>query len=223
MGTLRRLKAYFGMIPADEIDDYDAYEVDGYEGDYRRGYRHRPDYLDDEDEYEPYRGRRPPEPASPPERGYREYPQVDRSRRPVVSAASMPPAADTPVHGALAMEPRRDPAPRQRPVTAPQQPSAVQQTSYPIGRIVTLHPSSYHEARAIGEHYRDGNPVIMNLTELDDADARRLVDFAAGLAFALRGSMDKVTNKVFLISPPNQDPTAEDKRRIAEGGLFTRT
>jgi cell division inhibitor SepF len=122
------------------------------------------------------------------------------------------------VQGALAVEPRRDPAPRPRPAEA--QPAT---TGYPMGRIVTLHPTSFAEARSIGEHYRDGTPVIMNLTELDDADARRLVDFAAGLAFAMRGSMDKVTNKVFLISPPNQDPTAEDKRRIAEGGLLNRT
>ena len=91
-----------------------------------------------------------------------------------------------------------------------------------LARITTLHPRTYNEARTIGEHFRDGTPVIMNLTELDDADARRLVDFAAGLAFAMRGSMDKVTNKVFLISPPNVDPSAEDKRRIAEGGLLIR-
>jgi cell division inhibitor SepF len=76
------------------------------------------------------------------------------------------------------------------------------------------------EARTIGERYRDGAPVIMNLTGLTDADATRLVDFAAGLAFALRGSIDKVTNKVFLISPPDVDVTAEDRRRLAEGGYF---
>jgi cell division inhibitor SepF len=64
--------------------------------------------------------------------------------------------------------------------------------------------------------------VIMNLTEMADADARRLVDFAAGLAFALRGAMDKVTNKVFLISPPNVDVSAEDRRRLAEGGFASR-
>jgi cell division inhibitor SepF len=91
-----------------------------------------------------------------------------------------------------------------------------------MGRIVTVHPTGFADARTIGEHYRDGTPVIINLTELEDADARRLVDFAAGLVFAMRGSMDKVTNKVFLISPPNQDPTPEDKRRIAEGGLLNR-
>jgi cell division inhibitor SepF len=63
----------------------------------------------------------------------------------------------------------------------------------------------------------------MNLTEMEDADAKRLVDFAAGLAFALRGSIDKVTNKVFLLSPPNIDVTAEDRRRLAEGGFLNRS
>jgi cell division inhibitor SepF len=91
---------------------------------------------------------------------------------------------------------------------------------HPLARIVTLHPHSYNEARPIGERYREGNPVIMNLTAMEDRDAKRLVDFAAGLAFALRGSIDKVTNKVFLLSPPNLDVSAEDRRRIAEGRYF---
>jgi cell division inhibitor SepF len=87
-------------------------------------------------------------------------------------------------------------------------------------RIVTLHPYSYNEARPIGERYREGNPVIMNLTAMEDRDAKRLVDFAAGLAFALRGSIDKITNKVFLLSPSNVHVSAEDRRRIAEGHAF---
>jgi cell division inhibitor SepF len=87
-------------------------------------------------------------------------------------------------------------------------------------RITTLHPTSYNEARAIGEHFRDGFPVIMNLTEMDEPDAKRLVDFAAGLAFGMRGSMERVTNRVFLLSPPNIQVSAEDKARIAEGGFF---
>ncbi len=65
------------------------------------------------------------------------------------------------------------------------------------------------------------HPVIINLTGMSDADARRLVDFSAGLAFAMRGDIDKITNKVFLISPPDIDVTAEDRRRIAEGGFFS--
>ncbi|MBM7804780.1 cell division inhibitor SepF [Geodermatophilus bullaregiensis] len=87
-------------------------------------------------------------------------------------------------------------------------------------RITTLHPKTYNEARAIGEAFRDGSPVIMNLTELDHADARRLVDFAAGLIFGLRGSIEPVTAKVFLLSPQDVDVTAEDKAKIREGGFF---
>jgi cell division inhibitor SepF len=89
--------------------------------------------------------------------------------------------------------------------------------------ITTLHLTSYSEARTIGEHFRDGFPVIMNLTEMDEPDAKRLVDFAAGLAFGMRGSMERVTNRVFLLSPPNIQVSAEDKARIAEGGFIDRT
>ena len=92
-----------------------------------------------------------------------------------------------------------------------------------LARITTLHPRTYNEARTIGEHFRDGTPVIMNLTEMVDSDAKRLVDFAAGLVFATRGSIERVTNKVFLLSPPNVTVAAEDKQRIAEGGFFNQS
>jgi cell division inhibitor SepF len=90
-------------------------------------------------------------------------------------------------------------------------------------RITTLHPQRYDDARTIGEHFRDGTPVIMNLSEMGDPDAKRLVDFAAGLVFGLRGSIERVTQKVFLLSPANVDVTAEDKARIAEGGFFNQS
>jgi cell division inhibitor SepF len=90
-------------------------------------------------------------------------------------------------------------------------------------RITTLHPRTYNEARTIGEHFRDGTPVIMNLTDMDDVDAKRLVDFAAGLVFGLHGTIERVTQKVFLLSPANVDVTAEDKARIAEGGFFNQS
>jgi len=92
-----------------------------------------------------------------------------------------------------------------------------------LSRITTLHPSTYNEARAVGEQYRDGTPVIMNLSEMNDADAKRLVDFAAGLIFATRGSIERVTNKVFLLSPEHVQVTDEDKARIAEGGFFNQS
>ena len=92
-----------------------------------------------------------------------------------------------------------------------------------LARITTLHPRTYNEARTIGEHFREGTPVIMNLTEMVDSDAKRLVDFAAGLIFGLHGSIERVTNKVFLLSPANVQVTAEDKARIAERGFFNQS
>ena len=91
-----------------------------------------------------------------------------------------------------------------------------------MSRIITVHPRTYNEARTIGEHFRDGVPVIMNLTDMEDVDAKRLVDFAAGLIFGVRGSIERVTSKVFLLSPPNVNVTAEDKERIA-GGFFNQS
>ncbi len=92
-----------------------------------------------------------------------------------------------------------------------------------LSRITTLHPRTYNEARTIGEHFREGIPVIMNLSEMDDNDAKRLVDFSAGLVFATRGTIERVTSKVFLLSPPNVSVAAEDKQRIAEGGFFNQS
>jgi cell division inhibitor SepF len=106
------------------------------------------------------------------------------------------------------------------PVAAAAEPAPAVPQPY---RITTVHPKTYNEARQIGERFREGGPVIMNLTELDDADAKRLVDFAAGLIFGLRGSIERVTAKVFLLSPRDVDVTAEDKARIREGGFLNQS
>jgi cell division inhibitor SepF len=125
--------------------------------------------------------------------------------------------------------PRTDEPARPAPVaniSERRRPAPTQSSSQPLGtvaelsRITTLHPRTYNEARTIGENFREGVPVIMNLSEMDDSDAKRLVDFAAGLVFAVRGTIERVTAKVFLLSPPNVTVAAEDKQRIAENGAF---
>src|SRR6516165_3769106 len=136
---------------------------------------------------------------------YESYEEYDEYEAPE-EAIEAPPAR--PDYGGYASDHRVEPDP-------PQQ--------VELARITTLHPRTYNEARTIGEHFREGTPVIMNLTEMVDSDARRLVDFAAGLIFGLRGSIDKVTNKVFLLSPANVEVTAEDKARIAERGFFNQS
>jgi cell division inhibitor SepF len=93
----------------------------------------------------------------------------------------------------------------------------------PFDRITTIHPRTYNEAKQIGESFRENTPVIMNLSDMDDSDAKRLVDFAAGLVFGLRGTIERVTNKVFLLSPVDVTVTAEDKARMAESGFFNQS
>ncbi|QPK94432.1 cell division protein SepF [Actinomyces sp. zg-332] len=70
-----------------------------------------------------------------------------------------------------------------------------------ISRIVTIHPNNYADARKVGEAFRENVPVIMNLSHMNDADAKRMVDFSSGLIFGLRGSIERITNRVFLLSP----------------------
>jgi cell division inhibitor SepF len=92
-----------------------------------------------------------------------------------------------------------------------------------LSRITTLHPTTYNDARAVGEAFRAGVPVIMNLSEMDDSDAKRLVDFAAGLIFAVHGSIDRVTAKVFLLCPPNVVVAQEERQKMAENGFFNQS
>ena len=134
-------------------------------------------------------------------------------------ATAMPDPAGRSTGGSVTpLETKR---PQVQPVTAT---PTVAQTpgTADVSRIITVHPRTYNEARIIGEHFRDGVPVIMNLSEMEDVDAKRLVDFAAGLIFGLRGTIERVTSKVFLLSPPNVNVTAEDKERIA-GGFFNQS
>jgi cell division inhibitor SepF len=118
----------------------------------------------------------------------------------------------------------QDPADdEQKSFASERRPSLAESAVSDLARITTLHPRTYNEARTIGEHFREGTPVIMNLTEMVDSDAKRLVDFAAGLIFGLHGSIERVTNKVFLLSPANVEVTAEDKARMAERGFFNQS
>jgi cell division inhibitor SepF len=70
-----------------------------------------------------------------------------------------------------------------------------------MNEILTVHPRAYKDAQLIGEHFREGIPVIINLSQMSEPDARRLVDFASGLSVGLHGKIERVTAKVFLLSP----------------------
>ncbi|MEU6776195.1 cell division protein SepF [Streptomyces sp. NPDC046759] len=90
-------------------------------------------------------------------------------------------------------------------------------------RIGTVTPDSFRDARAIGELFRDGVPVIMNLTAMEPADAKRVVDFAAGLIFGLRGSIDRVSNRVFLLTPADTEIISGEASAHREDGFFNQS
>lgn len=92
-----------------------------------------------------------------------------------------------------------------------------------ISRIVSVRPRSYNEARAIGENFRDGIPVIMNLADMEQGEDKRLVDFAAGLIFGLHGNIERISSQVFLLCPHNLVVGPEDKERLASGGFFNQS
>ncbi len=117
-------------------------------------------------------------------------------------------------------------APTVRVKSAPQAPSTVSavQTELPImDQIFTIHPRFYNEARTVGEKYRQGQPVLMNLSDMDESERKRLVDFASGLVFGHYGSIERVTSKVFLLTPPNVRVSTEGKVAATEASFFNQS
>ncbi|MCH4249990.1 MAG: cell division protein SepF [Microbacteriaceae bacterium] len=90
-----------------------------------------------------------------------------------------------------------------------------------LSEILTVHPKKYSDVQAIADSFRENIPVIINLSQMSEPDARRLIDFAAGLASGLLGKIERVTPKVFLLSPQNVlvsgDPS---ESRATEGTGF---
>jgi cell division inhibitor SepF len=110
---------------------------------------------------------------------------------------------------------------RVTPVAAP---APVMQAELPIlDSIFTIHPRFYSEARTVGEHFREGQPVLMNLTDMDDSERKRIVDFASGLVFGHHGSIERVTSKVFLLTPANVRVSSEHKVAAAEASFFNQS
>jgi len=85
-----------------------------------------------------------------------------------------------------------------------------------LNEILTVHPKQYKDAQVIAESFRDGVPVIINLSQMSDADARRLIDFASGLSQGLYGKIERVTNKVFLLSPSHVSISGEQDAQAVE-------
>lgn len=94
------------------------------------------------------------------------------------------------------------PVQNRAPVTPLRRPTATKQAApAELNEILTVHPKQYRDAQVIAETFRDGVPVIINLSQMSEGDAKRLIDFASGLSQGLYGKIERVTSKVFLLSP----------------------
>lgn len=126
----------------------------------------------------------------------------------VVSEAAAPQPAARPVAQRAQVTPLRKVTPtRHHPADA-------------MNEILTVRPSSYNDAPSIAEGFREGVPVILNLTRMKDADAQRLIDFASGLSMGLRGRFERVTSKVFLLTPENVAVSGDESAQQQDSDSF---
>lgn len=113
------------------------------------------------------------------------------------------------------------PAANRAPVTPLRRPAAPKQAPG-MNEILTVSPRVYKDVQSIAEAFREGVPVIMNLSQMSEPEARRLIDFASGLASGLYGKIERVTNKVFLLSPEHVAVSGEQEEDAPEleAGFF---
>ena len=140
-------------------------------------------------------------------------PESSHAHAPTTSQAAPAPvvqAAPAPKGGAP-VTPLRKPQPQPVPTIS----------QADMNEILTVHPRQYRDAQIIAESFREGVPVIINLSQMSDNDARRLIDFASGLSQGLHGKIERVTSKVFLLSPAHVVVSGETGNGVAEGEADT--
>ena len=111
--------------------------------------------------------------------------------------------------------PPRTPAPRQR----ARRPETIVR-AVPSVQVHLVIPRSFNDAQQIADRFKDSMPVILNLQNADQELSKRLIDFTSGLTYALEGGMQRVADKVFLLTPRNVEVSAEERARLVERGFF---
>lgn len=165
--------------------------------------------VDDEyDDYEPYEERQP----QAPQRPLRPY-SPESSYEPATTGSS------------IRTIPRESPPQQQEAPAAPSpvapRPSVVRQiTPVQSAKVHVVAPVRFPDAQEIGDRLKASQPVIVNLQGADRELSRRMIDFCSGATYVLGGSMDKVADQVFLLTPSNVEVSAEEKRRLQERGLY---
>ena len=87
-------------------------------------------------------------------------------------------------------------------------------------KVHVVAPVRFADAQEVGDRFKNSQPVIVNLQQAEPQLSRRMIDFCSGVTYALGGSMDKVADQVFLLTPSNVEVSAEERRRLEERGLY---
>jgi cell division inhibitor SepF len=90
-------------------------------------------------------------------------------------------------------------------------------------RVHLVHPKSFNDAQQVADRFKDSVPVILNLQGVDTDLSKRLIDFASGLTYALDGGMQRIADKVFMLTPRNVEISAEERARLIEKGFFNQS
>jgi cell division inhibitor SepF len=203
MSVFRRAAVFLGLVDddADMVDTYD----EGYLGD---------DGLDDDagagyDDTEPARRSR-----AGAERGER------RERARDSGARDARPEGGVTVMRAPRPEGTASPVVPRPAGTAGPSVRAVPAVATAASRVHILEPISFNDAQEVGDRLKSGQPVILNLQGADRELARRLIDFASGLCYATNGTMSKVADQVFLLTPPNVEVPEDEVQRLSARGLY---
>lgn len=133
-------------------------------------------------------------------------------------AAQPPPAEPSSMLGPVRAVPRPE---VEGATVTPVRTGGVRPVAGPVtAKVVTVAPTTFNDAQEVADKYMSGQPVIINLQDVERDVSRRLVDFASGLCYGMRGQMKQVANRVYLLTPADVEVSAEDKRRLQERGLY---
>ena len=165
------------------------------------------------EDHDPYEGDEPYEPEAELEDRYRERPNVRRlaarRRRDEIDDifADDEPAGD-------------GRPPSLRPVVAPRSGNGSRGGT---GRVHLVIPKSFNDAQQVADKFKDGIPVVLNLQATDTELSKRLIDFGSGLTYALDGGMQRIADKVFMLTPRDVEISAEERAQLIEKGFFNQS
>ena len=147
------------------------------------------------------------------ERSYAERPNVRRLPRPSDHLAA---ARAEPDDAGSLMQAERNRRPRPSRRVSPNLMPVPETTA----RVHLVVPKNFNDAQAIADRFKRQTPVIVNLQAVEPDLSKRLIDFASGLTYALEGTMQRVADKVFLLTPPNVEVSAEERARVTDTSFF---